>query len=92
MVDVFFHYNDCRFLTKLLTKDLPLLFVRPNKQIINYLEGKTAGPLSKDFKDEIGLNGFAGELSIMLIEARKLNYFPIGNFSAIWCEHNQFIC
>ncbi|XP_024366833.1 uncharacterized protein [Physcomitrium patens] len=67
------------FLTNLLTRDLPLLFVRPNKQIVNYLKGKVAGPLPKDFKDSaVGLNGFAGELSVTLIEARKLNYFPIG--------------
>lgn len=68
----------CRFLTKLVTQDVPLLFVRPNKQIINYVEGKTAGPLSKDFKDGIMLKGFAGELSITLLEGRKLSYFPIG--------------
>lgn len=68
----------CRFLTKLLTQDVPLLFVRPNKQIVNYLKGKTAGPLAKDFKDGIMLKGFAGELSITLLEGRKLSYFPIG--------------
>lgn len=78
-------------MTKLLTKDLPLLFVRPNKQIVNYLKGKTAGPLAKDFKDGIYLKGFAGELSITLIDARKLNYFPIGNFSAVCYEQNQLI-
>lgn len=84
MVDVFSHENNCRFLIKLLTQDLPLLFVRPNKQVVNYLKGQTAGPLSKDFKDGIfEVKGFAGELSVTLLEARKLNYFPIGNFSAI---------
>ena len=67
-----------QILTKLLTQDVPLLFVRPNKQIVNYLKGKTAGPLAKDFKDGIMLKGFAGELSITLLEGRKLSYFPIG--------------
>jgi len=88
IVDFFSHKNNCRFLTKLLTKDLPLLFVRPNKQVVNYLKGETAGPLTKDFKDGIfEVKGFAGELSITLLEARKLNYFPIGNFCAIlYCK------
>jgi hypothetical protein len=68
----------CRFLTKLLTRDLPLLFVRPNKSVVNFLQGKAVGPLSKDFKDGILLNGFAGELSVTLIEAQDLAYFPLG--------------
>jgi len=66
------------FLTKLLTQDLPLLFVRPNKTVVNFLQGKAVGPLSRDFKDGIVLNGFAGELSVTLIEARDLTYFPVG--------------
>ncbi|CAK9198291.1 unnamed protein product [Sphagnum troendelagicum] len=66
------------FLTKLLTRDLPLLFVRPNKSVVNFLQGKAVGPLSKDFKDAIVLNGFAGELSVTLIEAQDLAYFPLG--------------
>jgi hypothetical protein len=78
----------CRFLTKLLTQDLPLLFVRPNKSVVNFLQGKAVGPLSRDFKDGIVLNGFAGELSVTLIEARDLTYFPLGKvLSFHCCEH-----
>lgn len=83
----FLQENYRRFLTKLLTQDLPLLFVRPNKQVVNYLKGKVAGPLPRDFKDGVfDSKGFAGELSVTLIEARKLNYFPLGNFFALSAE------
>jgi hypothetical protein len=81
----------CRFLTKLLTRDLPLLFVRPNKSVVNFLQGKAVGPLSKDFKDGIVLNGFAGELSVTLIEAQDLAYFPLGKVLCLYCCEQQVL-
>jgi hypothetical protein len=79
------------FLTKLLTRDLPLLFVRPNKSVVNFLQGKAVGPLSKDFKDGILLNGFAGELSVTLIEAQDLAYFPLGKVLCLYCCEQQVL-
>ncbi|CAM6090673.1 unnamed protein product [Calypogeia fissa] len=67
------------FLAKLLTEDLPMLFVRPNKNVVDFLEGRVVGPVSKDFKDGVMLDGtrsFAGELSVTLVESRKLPYIP----------------
>lgn len=68
------------FLAKLLTEDLPMLFVRPNKNVVDLLEGRVVGPLSKDFKDGIMLDGtrsFSGELSVTLVEARRAPYIPV---------------
>lgn len=69
-----------RFLTKLLTQDLPRLFVRPNKNVIDFLQGKAVGPVSKDFKSATleGNKDFSGELSVTLVDARKLKYAPFG--------------
>ncbi|KAJ7548348.1 hypothetical protein O6H91_07G008200 [Diphasiastrum complanatum] len=69
------------FLTKLLTEDLPQLFVRPNKTVLNFMQGKTLGPTPKDFKDGASSDcnkDFSGELSVTVIDARKLHYIPIG--------------
>lgn len=68
------------FLTKLFTQDLPRLFVRPNKILIDFLKGRAVGPVSKDFKGDTleGNKDFSGELSVTLVDARKLNYVPYG--------------
>lgn len=69
-----------RFLTKLLTEDLPRLFVRPKKIVLDFQKGKAVGPLPTDFKSgevQEGNNDFVGELSVTLLDARKLSYvFP----------------
>lgn len=67
-----------RFLTKLLTEDLPRLFVLPKKISMDFLKGRAVGPLPKDFKGAtIERNkDFSGELSVTLLDARKLNYVP----------------
>ncbi|EFJ10603.1 integral membrane single C2 domain protein [Selaginella moellendorffii] len=71
-----------RFLTKLLTEDLPQLFVRPNKIVVNFLKNPASGPFAQQFQDEgvnvEGSKDFTGELSVTLMDARKLKYFPIG--------------
>lgn len=70
-----------RFLTKLLTEDLPRLFVRPNKIVLDFQKGKAVGPVSNDFKTgeiQEGNKDFVGELSVTLVDARKLAYVFFG--------------
>lgn len=71
-----------RFLEKLLTRDLPQLFVRPNKNVLKFTQGRSVGgPSPKDIKvgdASQGNKDFAGEFSVTLINARKLTYFPVG--------------
>ncbi|KAL4570027.1 hypothetical protein LXL04_025676 [Taraxacum kok-saghyz] len=70
------------FLTKLLTEDLPRLFVRPNKIVLDFQKGKAVGPVPKnDFKTgemQDGNKDFVGELSVTLVDARKLSYAFFG--------------
>lgn len=70
-----------RFLKKLLTEDLPKLFVRPKKIVLDFQKGKTVGPVTDDSKSgdiQEGNNDFAGELSVTLLDARQLNYIFYG--------------
>ncbi|PNY16449.1 extended synaptotagmin-1, partial [Trifolium pratense] len=70
------------FLTKLLTVDLPRLFVRPNKIVLDFQKGKavgpvTVGPVADDVKSgemQEGNKDSVGELSVTLVDARKLPY------------------
>ncbi|XP_044490499.1 synaptotagmin-3 isoform X2 [Mangifera indica] len=65
------------FLTKLFTEDLPQLFVRPKKIFLDFQEGKAVGPVANDFKSgevQEGNKDFVGELSVTLVDARKLFY------------------
>ncbi|WOH13149.1 hypothetical protein DCAR_0832658 [Daucus carota subsp. sativus] len=68
------------FLTKLLTEDLPRLFVRPKKIVLDFQKGKAVGPLPTDFRSgevQEGNKDYVGELSVTLVDARKLFYvFP----------------
>lgn len=69
------------FLTKLLTEDLPRLFVRPKKIVLNFQKGKAVGPIRNDFKTgemQEGNKDFVGELSVTLVDARKLSYAFFG--------------
>ncbi|KAF5749887.1 tricalbin-3 isoform X1 [Tripterygium wilfordii] len=69
------------FLRKLLTEDLPRLFVRPNKIFLDFQKGKAVGPVGNDFKSgetQEGNEDFVGELSLTLVDARKLFYFVFG--------------
>ncbi|PWA88037.1 C2 calcium-dependent membrane targeting [Artemisia annua] len=69
------------FLTKLLTEDLPRLFVRPNKIVLDFQKGKAVGPVRNDFKTgevQEGNKDFVGELSVTLVDARKLPYSFFG--------------
>lgn len=69
------------FLTKLLTEDLPRLFVRPKKIVLDFQKGKAVGPVKTDFKSgdmQDGNKDFVGELSVTLVDARKLSYLLYG--------------
>ncbi|OIV99578.1 hypothetical protein TanjilG_17388 [Lupinus angustifolius] len=65
------------FLTKLLTEDLPRQFVYPEKIDLDFQMGKTVGPVANDVKSgemQDGKRNFVGELSVTLVDARKLPY------------------
>ncbi|OIW05635.1 hypothetical protein TanjilG_23421 [Lupinus angustifolius] len=69
------------FLTKLLTEDLPRLFVRPKKIVLDFQKGKSVGPVANDVKSgemQDGNKDSVGELSVTLVDARKLSYFFYG--------------
>ncbi|KAL0539166.1 hypothetical protein IC582_023346 [Cucumis melo] len=69
------------FLTKLLTEDLPKLFVRPKKIVLDFQKGKAVGPVPDEVKSGVmqeGNNDFVGELSVTLVDARKLSYLFYG--------------
>ncbi|PKA65187.1 Synaptotagmin-3 [Apostasia shenzhenica] len=69
------------FLRKLLTEDLPGLFVRPRKIVLDFQKGKAVGPVNDDLKTESAVEGnkyFVGELSVTLVDARKLAYVRFG--------------
>lgn len=64
-------------MTKLLTEDLPRLFVRPKKIVLDFQKGKAVGPVANDFKSgemQERNKDFVGELSVTLVDARKLFY------------------
>lgn len=69
-------------MTKLLTEDLPRLFVRPKKIVLDFQKGKAVGPVANYFKSgemQEGNKDFTGELSVTLIDARNLSYVFYGN-------------
>ncbi|CAN4080960.1 unnamed protein product [Withania somnifera] len=77
------------FLKKLLTEDLPRLFVRPKKIVLDFQKGKAVGPVRSDLRSgqneqpkagelQEGNKDFAGELSVTLVDARKLSYIIYG--------------
>ncbi|KAI4357007.1 hypothetical protein L6164_000986 [Bauhinia variegata] len=69
------------FLKKLLTEDLPRLFVRPNKIVLDFQKGKAVGPVAENFKSgevQDGNKDFVGELSVTLVDAQKLSYLFSG--------------
>lgn len=65
------------FLTKLLTEDLPRLFVRPRKSVLDFQKITAVGPISNDIIQD-SKKDFVGELSVTLVDARKLPYFFSG--------------
>ncbi|XP_042501437.1 tricalbin-3 [Macadamia integrifolia] len=69
------------FLTKLLTEDLPRLFVRPKKIVLDIQKGKAVGPIPNYFRTgeiQEGNKDFVGELSVTLVDAQKLAYVFFG--------------
>ncbi|XP_022887118.1 tricalbin-3-like isoform X1 [Olea europaea var. sylvestris] len=69
-----------KFLKKLLTVDLPRLFVRPNKIVLDFQKGKAVGPIPNERpgENQEGNKDFAAELSVTLLDARKLTYIFYG--------------
>ena len=74
-----------RFLTKLLTEDLPRLFVRPKKIVLDFQKGEAVGPLPDDFFKSVDVQeknkDYVGELSVTLVDARNLSYVVYGEVS-----------
>ncbi|XP_039044780.1 tricalbin-3-like isoform X2 [Hibiscus syriacus] len=70
------------FLRKLLTVDLPRLFVRPKKIVLDFQKGEAVGPVANDLESgeiqEEKNKDFVGELSVTLVDARKLSYVFYG--------------
>ncbi|AQK55223.1 tricalbin-3 isoform X1 [Zea mays] len=77
------------FLTELLTEDLPRLFVRPKKIVLDFQKGRAMGPVSGSVASDIiqnvatdliqeGNKDFVGELSVTLVDARKLSFVLFG--------------
>ncbi|KAL2938937.1 Uncharacterized protein RDABS01_022386 [Bienertia sinuspersici] len=69
------------FLTKLLTQDLPRLFVRPKKIVLDFQKGKAVGPVPEVFKSgdvQEKNEDSVGELSVTLVDARNLSYALYG--------------
>lgn len=62
--------------------DLPRLFVRPKKIVLDFQKGKAVGPVPNDSKpeeiQEEKNKDFVGELSVTLVDARKLSYVFYG--------------
>lgn len=75
-----------RFLKKLLTEDLPRLFVRPKKIVLDFQKGKAVGPVANDLKsgEQVRNEDFVGELSVTLVDARKLFYIYGNNTLTVW--------
>lgn len=73
-------------MTKLLTEDLPKLFVRPKKIVLDFQKGKAVGPVAGGVKSgemQEGNKDSVGELSVTLVDARKLSYIFYGK--TIFC-------
>lgn len=67
---------------------MPQLFVRPKKIFLDFQEGKAVGPVANDFKSgevQEGNKDFVGELSVTLVDARKL-FYVYGNYN--FCFYN----
>lgn len=59
---------------------MPGLFVRPRKIVLDFQKGKALGPITDDFKTDTteGNKDIVGELSVTLVDARKLAFVRIG--------------
>ncbi|KAE9620288.1 putative C2 domain-containing protein [Lupinus albus] len=69
------------FLTKLLTEDLPREFVYPHKIDLDFQMGETVGPVANNVKSgemQDGKKNSVGELSVTVVDARKLPYLFYG--------------
>lgn len=85
-----------RFLKKLLVEDLPKLFVRPKKIVVDFQKGESVGPSINDPKSgdvQEPNRNFAGELSVTVLDAQKLTYIFYGmNFASFTNFLEDVIC
>ncbi|KAJ6851808.1 tricalbin-3-like [Iris pallida] len=84
------------FLKKLLTEDLPKLFVRPRQTVLDFQKGRALGPVSDNSKADAineGNKDFVGELSVTVVDARKLAYVIFGKTDpyVVLCLGDQMI-
>lgn len=84
-------------MTKLLTEDLPRLFVRPKKIVLDFQKGKAVGPVAdadalKSGEMQDGNKDFVGELSVTLVDARKLSYFFYGKRLSYFSLLKALLC
>lgn len=73
-------------MTKLLTEDLPRLFVRPKKIVLDFQKGEAVGPVPTDLKSKDAQEknkDSVGELSVTLVDARNLSYVLYGMIPSI---------
>uniref|UniRef100_A0A0D9Z0J2 C2 domain-containing protein n=1 Tax=Oryza glumipatula TaxID=40148 RepID=A0A0D9Z0J2_9ORYZ len=80
-----------------LMEDLPRLFVRPKKIVLDFQQGRSMGPVAGDVASDViqnvasgilqdvasdviqdGNKDFVGELSVTLVDARKLSFVLFG--------------
>lgn len=57
--------------------------MRPKKIVLDFQKGKALGPVAEDFKADVvqeGNKDFVGELSVTVVDARKLAYAIFGMF------------
>jgi hypothetical protein len=57
--------------------------VRPKKIVLDFQKGQALGPVAESLKPDViqeGNKDFVGELSVTLVDARKLAYVLFGTF------------
>ena len=71
--------------------------MRPKKIVLDFQKGQAVGPLSDDLKADVineGNKDFVGELSVTLVDARKLAYVIFGTvlLSPVHLSSFSLIC
>ena len=73
--------------------------MRPKKIVLDFQKGKALGPVADNFRTDANKEGnkdFVGELSVTLVDARKLAYVIFGNclfftdlldYSCLYCAN-----
>ena len=67
--------------------------MRPRKIVLDFQKGQAVGPVSDDLKADVtheGNKDFVGELSVTLVDARKLAYVIFGTVLLSLLNLNSF--